>query len=230
MYFISIMLLVVSSIFAMYAQFKVKNTFAAYKNVGVKNNITGAMAARKVLEANGLSGIAVQQIGGTLSDHYDPRSKVISLSDDVYSGTSISSVSVAAHEVGHAIQHDQRYPMLEFRNAFVPLVNLVSGAVWPLTIIAIFLMYNFQNELGNLFLNMAAIGMAAVMIFHLVTLPVEKDASRRALKQLEISGLMQDEELSGAKRVLSAAALTYIAALAVSVANLIRILALRDNR
>lgn len=230
MYFISIMLLVVSSIFAMYAQFKVKNTFAAYKNVGVKNNITGAMAARKVLEANGLSGIAVQQIGGTLSDHYDPRSKVISLSDDVYSGTSISSVSVAAHEVGHAIQHDQRYPMLEFRNAFVPLVNLVSGAVWPLTIIAIFLMYNFQNELGNLFLNMAAIGMAAVMIFHLVTLPVEIDASRRALKQLEISGLMQDEELSGAKRVLSAAALTYIAALAVSVANLIRILALRDNR
>lgn len=230
MYFISIMLLVVSSIFAMYAQFKVKNTFAAYKNVGVKNNITGAMAARKVLEANGLSGIAVQQIGGTLSDHYDPRSKVISLSDDVYSGTSISSISVAAHEVGHAIQHDQRYPMLEFRNAFVPLVNLVSGAVWPLTIIAIFLMYNFQNELGNLFLNMAAIGMAAVMIFHLVTLPVEIDASRRALKQLEISGLMQDEELSGAKRVLSAAALTYIAALAVSVANLIRILALRDNR
>ena len=230
MYFISIMLLVVSSIFAMYAQFKVKNTFAAYKNVGVKNNITGAMAARKVLEANGLSGIAVQQIGGTLSDHYDPRSKVISLSDDVYSGTSISSVSVAAHEVGHAIQHDQRYPMLELRNAFVPLVNLVSGAVWPLTIIAIFLMYNFQNELGNLFLNMAAIGMAAVMIFHLVTLPVEIDASRRALKQLESSGLMQDEELSGAKRVLSAAALTYIAALAASVANLIRILALRDNR
>ena len=230
MYFISIMLLVVSSIFAMYAQFKVKHTFAAYKNIGVKNSVTGAMAARKVLEANGLSGIDVQQIGGTLSDHYDPRGKVISLSGDVYAGTSISSVSVAAHEVGHAIQHNQRYPMLEFRNAFVPLVNLVAGAVWPLTIIAIFLMYNFQSELGNMFLNMAAIGMAAVLIFHLVTLPVEIDASRRALKQLEFSGILQAEELAGAKRVLSAAALTYIAALAVSVANLIRILALRDNR
>lgn len=230
MYFISIMLLVVSSIFAMYAQFKVKHTFAAYKNIGVKNSVTGAMAARKVLEANGLSEIDVQQIGGTLSDHYDPRSKVISLSGDVYAGTSISSVSVAAHEVGHAIQHNQRYPMLEFRNAFVPLVNLVAGAVWPLTIIAILLMYNFQSELGNMFLNMAAIGMTAVLIFHLVTLPVEIDASKRALKQLEISGLMQGEELAGAKRVLSAAALTYIAALATSIANLVRILALRDNR
>lgn len=230
MYFISIMLLVVSSIFAMYAQFKVKHTFAAYKNIGVKNSVTGAMAARKVLEANGLSGIDVQQIGGTLSDHYDPRGKVISLSGDVYAGTSISSVSVAAHEVGHAIQHNQRYPMLEFRNAFVPLVNLVAGAVWPLTIIAIFLMYNFQSELGNMFLNMAAIGMTAVLIFHLVTLPVEIDASKRALKQLEHSGILQAEELAGAKRVLSAAALTYIAALAVSVANLIRILAMRDNR
>ena len=148
----------------------------------------------------------------------------------MYAGTSISSVSVAAHEVGHAIQHNQRYPMLEFRNAFVPLVNLVAGAVWPLTIIAIFLMYNFQSELGNMFLNMAAIGMTAVLIFHLVTLPVEIDASKRALNQLEISGLMQGEELAGAKRVLSAAALTYIAALATSIANLIRILALRDNR
>lgn len=230
MYFLSIMLLVVSSIFAMYAQFKVKSTFAAYNNIGVKNSITGAMAARKVLEANGLSGIDVKQIGGSLSDHYDPRSKAISLSGDVYSGTSISSVSVAAHEVGHAIQHNKRYPMLEFRNSFVPIVNLVSGAVWPLTIIAIFLMYNFQSELGNMFLNMAAIGMTAVLIFHLVTLPVEIDASRRALKQLELSGILQAEELAGAKRVLSAAALTYIAALAVSVANLIRILALRDNR
>ena len=230
MYFVSIMLLVVSSIFAMYAQFKVKSTFAAYKNIGIKNSVTVAMAARKVLEANGLSEIDVKQIGGVLSDHYDPRSKVISLSGDVYAGTSISSVSVAAHEVGHAIQHNKRYPMLEFRNAFVPIVNLVSGAVWPLTIIAIFLMYNYQSELGNMFLNMAAIGMAAVLIFHLVTLPVEIDASRRALKQLEFSGILQAEELAGAKRVLSAAALTYIAALAVSVANLIRILALRDNR
>lgn len=230
MYFISIMLLVVSSIFAMYAQFKVKNTFAAYKSVGVKNNITGAMAAKKVLEANGLSGISVRQIGGTLSDHYDPRSEVISLSGDVYSGTSISSVSVAAHEVGHAIQHNQRYPMLEFRNAFVPLVNLVAGAVWPLTFIAVFLMYSYQSELGNMLLNMAALGMVAVLIFHLVTLPVEIDASRRALRQLENSGILQNEELAGAKRVLSAAALTYIAALAVSVANLVRILALRDNR
>lgn len=229
MYLLSVVLIVVTAIFATFAQFKVKNAFSSYKNVNIRNGITGAMAARQVLQANGISDVTINEIPGTLSDHYDPRRKVISLSSDVYSGTSISAVSVATHEVGHAIQHHQRYPMLEFRNSFVPIVNLVSGAVWPLTVIAIFLMYNFQSELGNLFLNMAAISMTAVLIFHLVTLPVEIDASKRALNQLEDNGILQNEELAGAKRVLSAAAMTYIAALAVSVANLVRILALRDN-
>lgn len=229
-YSLSIMLLVITSIFAMFAQFKVKNTFSTYRNVNIKNQITGAMAAKMVLEANGISDVTINQIPGSLSDHYDPRSKVISLSQDVYAGTSISAVSVATHEVGHAIQHHQSYPLLNFRNAFVPLVNLASRAVWPLTFLAIILMYNFRYELGSQLLNIAAIAMVAVLLFHLITLPVEIDASRRALKQLEVSGIMQNEELAGAKRVLSAAAMTYIAALAVSAANLVRILAMRNDR
>ncbi|KGF09522.1 hypothetical protein HMPREF1635_02740 [Clostridiales bacterium S5-A14a] len=229
-YSLSIMLLVITSIFAMFAQFKVKNAFSTYRNVNIKNQITGAMAAKMVLEANGISDVTINQIPGSLSDHYDPRSKVISLSQDVYAGTSISAVSVATHEVGHAIQHHQSFPLLTFRNAFVPLVNLASRAVWPLTFLAIILMYNFQSELGSQLLSIAAIAMVVVLLFHLITLPVEIDASRRALKQLEVSGIMQNEELAGAKRVLSAAAMTYIAALAVSVANLVRILAMRNDR
>ncbi len=230
MYFISIIILVVAAIFAMFAQFKVNNTFSTYEQVPSSRGLSGAQAARMVLDSNGLSNVEIEEIGGRLSDHYDPRTQVISLSSDVYRGTSISAVSVATHEVGHAIQHEHKFAPLVFRNAIVPVVNLVSRAVWPLVMISIFLMYGRNFQLGDTLLTVAAVAMGAVVLFHLVTLPVELDASRRALKQLEANGIFRDEELAGGKRVLSAAALTYLAALSVSVANLIRILAMRSNR
>lgn len=229
MYFISIIILVAASIFAMYAQFKVNNAFSTYEDVPSSSGISGAQAARMILDRNGLSDVVIKEIGGRLSDHYDPRTQEISLSSDVYRGTSISAVSVATHEVGHAIQHEHNFAPLIFRNAIVPVVNLVSRAVWPLVMISIFLMYGRNFQMGDTLLTVAALAMGAVVLFHLVTLPVELDASRRSLYQLEATGIFRDEELAGGKRVLSAAALTYLAALSVSVANLIRILAMRSD-
>ncbi|XVG95182.1 zinc metallopeptidase [Eubacteriales bacterium KG127] len=229
-YSISIVFLLIAMAFALYAQFKVKSAFSQYASVPNHRGITGAQAARMVLDNNGLSDVVIKEISGTLSDHYNPGDRVISLSSDVYRGASIGAISVATHEVGHAIQHERKYALLLFRNTIVPVVNLASAAVWPMVMIGVFLLYSNSWYLGNTLFNIGAIAMSAVVLFHIITLPVELDASRRAINQLQNLGIVDQNEVPGVKRVLGAAAMTYLAAVAVSIANLIRILAIRGNR
>lgn len=228
-YDVSIILLVPAIIFTMIAQIMVKANSAKYSKVLNTAKITGAEAARRVLDANGLRDVQIFQCSGKLTDHYDPREKTISLSQNVYSSRSISAISVACHEAGHAIQHNSEYSPLIFRNTIVPVVSLMSSLSWPMAIIGIILL-SYNGQIGNLLFNFGIIGFLLVVIFHLLTLPVEIDASARAMNQMEDLGLISDNDRKGAKKVLRAAAMTYLAALFVSIANLIRILALRNSR
>ena len=220
-------------IFTIIAQAKVKSAYARYSTIPTRSGVSGAQVARRILDSNGMQHVPIEVIDGQLSDNYDPTKDVMHLSEEVYNGTSIASVSIAAHESGHAIQDVREYGFLKFRVAIVPAVNIMSGASWPLIIIGILLvsMGNIQTAgIGNILLNIGIIAFCAVVLFHTVTLPVEFDASKRALKQLEGMGVMEGDELRGAKKVLSAAAMTYVAALAVSVMNLIRILLIRGRQ
>ena len=182
-----------------------------------------------VLDANGLRDVQIEAIHGSLTDHYDPRSRVLRLSETVCNVNSVAAVSVACHEAGHALQHAQNYAPLKMRNAIVPVVNLASTLCWPLAILGIVLLYN-GSYIGDTLFNIAVIAMLAVILFHAVTLPVEFNASSRALKQMEALRIVDDAELPGAKKVLRAAAMTYVAALAAAIANLLRLLAIRGNR
>ncbi len=229
----SLIILIPAMLFALWAQAKVKGTFRKYSRVRSHRNMTGAEAARRVLDSNGLNGVAIRQIRGSLTDHYDPRNRILSLSEDVYGVTSVAAVSVACHEAGHAIQHARSYMPLKLRNAIVPVVNFASSFTWILLLIGLGLLAGGSYEsyyMGNLLFNIGVACFAGVVIFHLITLPVEFDASRRAISQMEELGIVDSEEKTGAKRVLRSAALTYVAALAVAVANLLRILALRGRR
>lgn len=223
-------LLIGAMILSIYAQSKVRRTFDMYSRITISRPVSGADAARMVLNYNGVPGVSVNPIGGTLSDHYNPSNKQLNLSGPVYSGNSISSISVACHEAGHAIQHERGYLPLKLRNSIVPLANFTSKLTMPMVFIGLMLLYANQWYLGNLLFNIGVIGFSAVVLFHLITLPVEIDASKRAMEQIRASGILTEEEMIGARRVLTAAALTYIAALAVSVANLLRILSLRGRR
>lgn len=225
----SIIFLIPAIIFTMYAQAKVKGNFNRYSKVRNMRNMTGAEAARRVLDANGLYDITIQPVGGSLSDHYDPSKKVVRLSQTVYNVNSIAAVSVACHEVGHAIQHAEGYMPLNLRSAIVPVVNFASKLSWPLIFIGILLLGN-GSYLGDTLFTVGVILFVAVILFHAVTLPVEFNASSRALKQMDSLGIVTEEERSGAKKVLNAAAMTYVAALATAIANLIRIIAIRNNR
>lgn len=221
----------IALLFAMYAQFKVKSTFRRYSKVGNSRNISGAQAARRVLDANGLSNVQIEHVSGSLTDHYDPRSRVLRLSDSVYSSTSVSAIAVACHEVGHAVQHSKSYAPLKIRNAIVPIVNFASNLFWPLAMVGILVMYRGGEALGlgNMLLNIAIILFSCVFAFHLITLPVELDASRRALNQMEEVGIVTGEEKVESRKVLTAAAMTYIAALAMALAQLLRLLAIRRD-
>lgn len=225
-------ILIPAMLLAVWAQMRVKSSFNRYSKVRNHRNITGAEAARRVLDSNGLTDVGIRQISGSLTDNYDPRRKVLSLSQSVYGHTSVAAVSVACHEAGHAIQHSRSYAPLKIRNAVVPVVNFASSFTWILLIAGLGLLAAGSYEMsgiGNLLFNIGVITFAAVVFFHLITLPVEFDASRRAIQQMENLGIVDMEEKQGAKRVLRAAALTYVAALAVAVANLIRILAIRGR-
>lgn len=229
----SLMILIPAMLFALWAQAKVKGTFRKYSRVRNHRNMTGAEAARRVLDSNGLNDVGIRQIRGSLTDHYDPRTRVLSLSEDVYGVTSVAAVSVACHEAGHAIQHARSYVPLKLRNAIVPVVNFASSFTWILLIAGLGLLAGSSYQsyyMGNLLFNIGVACFAGVVIFHLITLPVEFDASSRAISQMEELGIVDSEEKTGAKRVLRSAALTYVAALAVAVANLLRILALRGRR
>ena len=226
-------LLIPAIIFTMIAQGKVKSAYAKYSQIPTRRGITGGEAARRILDSNGMSHVPIEVIQGQLTDNYDPTRDVMHLSREVYSGTSIASVSIAAHESGHAIQDAREYSFLKFRVSMVPVVNLVSGASWPLIIIGILLvaMGGVQTAgIGNMLLNLGIVAFCIVVLFHTVTLPVEFNASSRAIKQLESLGIIDGDEIRGAKKVLSAAAMTYVAALAVSVMNLIRILLIRGRQ
>lgn len=225
-------LLIPAIIFAMVASNKVNRAFARYSRVPNLNHITGAQAARMVLDRNGLSNVEIKRVNGRLTDFYDPRSKSLSLSDDVYSATSVAAISVACHEVGHAIQDNVNYAPLKIRNGIVPIVNFGQALTWPLVFIGLMLMAVGDANLGyygNIIVNVGIICFLAVVIFHTITLPVEINASRRAIQQMESLGIVQGNEVGGAKQVLKAAALTYVAALAMAIANLLRLIALRDR-
>ncbi len=225
----TIIVLIPAVIFALYAQAKVKRAYNRYRSVPNRRGITGYQAARMILDNNGMRHVPIEITAGTLSDHYDPKNDVMRLSNDVYNGTSIASVSIAAHESGHALQDGSSYGFLKFRSAIAPAVNLVSAASWPLILIGIILIGIGNMTTGNLVFNLGILFFCGVILFHTVTLPVELNASKRAVNQLVGLGIIDAAEKKGAKKVLSAAAMTYVAALATAVADLIRILLIRGR-
>ncbi|AGT44367.1 neutral zinc metallopeptidase [Treponema pedis str. T A4] len=219
-----IVLVVPTLLLSLYAQFKVKSTFAKYSQIQTQRRITGKEAAKLLMRTNGISDVGIQQVAGSLSDHYDPAGKMLRLSEPVYDKTSIAAVGVAAHETGHAIQDKEKYGPLVLRSTLVPVANIGSTAGPYLALAGIIFSI-------NLLLNLGIILFAVAVLFYFVTLPVEIDASRRALKVLESNAVLSQDELRGAKKVLTAAALTYIASALTAMANLIRlILIARDRR
>ncbi len=219
----TMLLLLPAILLSIWAQARVKSTFAQYSQIRSRSGLTAREAARLILDSYGLNSVPIRQIPGSLTDHYDPRDRSLSLSQSVYDSSSIAAIGVAAHEVGHAVQHAQGYAPLAFRNAIVPLVNITSSAAMPLFFIGLLMASNSMMNLGIvLFLG--------VLVFHLVTLPVEFDASRRALKVLSSNGMMTSDEVSGARKVLGAAAMTYVSATLMAALQLLRLIALRNQR
>ncbi|EHK2278989.1 zinc metallopeptidase [Clostridium perfringens] len=216
------LILIPAILISAWAQFKVSSTFNKYSTVRSINGYTGAQVARILLNDAGLQEVEIQQVPGRLSDHYDPRAKVLRLSSDVYGSTSVASIGVAAHEVGHAIQDKESYSALVFRNAIVPVVNFSSSLSWILFFIGILLSYSTLVTIGIILFSV-------VVLFQLVTLPVEFNASSRALKLLEARGILYDKEVDGARNVLSAAALTYVAATLMAVLQLARLIAISNR-
>lgn len=218
-----IILVLPAMLIALWAQMRVKGTFAQFSTRSVHSGLTGAQVARRILDANGLTYVRVEQVAGSLSDHYDPRSQVVRLSQDVYGRSTVAAVGVAAHETGHAIQHAVGYAPLQLRTAIIPITNIGSSLSIPLILLGFFLGYYPLVSLGIILFSL-------VTVFQLITLPVEFNASRRALVTLEQYHMVSNEEHNGVKKVLSAAALTYVAALIVSVANLLRLILLFGGR
>jgi len=214
------LLLIPALALAFFAHLRVRSAFKKYSQIPNRRGMTGYQAARRILEMNNLHDVNVEEVQGTLSDHYDPRDRTVRLSTDNYRGASLAALSVAAHEVGHAIQHATGYSPLKIRHSILPVTNLGSWAAFPLFMIGFLFRSPLMMDLGILFF-------AGVVLFHLVTLPVEFNASSRAIKQLAGGGYITTEEAGGAKSVLNAAALTYVAAAAVSAMHLVRLLILR---
>jgi Zn-dependent membrane protease YugP len=212
----------------MWAQWKVRSTFERYSKVRASNGLTGRDMARQIMMRNGVSGVEVEAVQGMLSDHYDPGSRTVRLSASNYSGDSISSIAVAAHEVGHVLQHQQGYLPLQLRSGMTPVVSIASTAAWPLFLIG--LLIGPRVPFSGLLMDLGIFFFAGAVLFHLVTLPVEFDASKRALAQLTSTGAVMPQEVEGAKQVLNAAALTYVAAAAMAVLQLVRLLVLRNDR
>jgi len=225
----TMILLIPAIILAAYAQAKVQSTYAKYSEVRSASNRTGREIAQAILTANGISGVTIEPGQGFLSDHYDPARRTVQLSPKNYDESSIAAISVAAHECGHVIQHAQGYAPLSVRTALVPLANIGTNLSW-IFIIAGFIFANRLNVFGVGLLDIGIFLFSFAVLFQLVTLPVEFDASRRALVQLNRLGMVAPDEQRGAKKVLDAAALTYVAAAAVAVLQLVRLLILRDRR
>lgn len=210
-------------ILAMWAQANVNSIFNKYKSVSNSRGYTAYDVARRILNMNGLNNVKIERVSGHLSDHFDPKANTVRLSDSTYQSSSVAAIGVAAHEVGHAIQHATAYMPIKIRNAIVPVVQISSYAAFPLAIIGIIFGSNRLVLAGVILFSL-------VVLFQLITLPVEFNASRRAIKTLESNYILEGNELSGAKKVLFAAALTYVASAAVAIGNLLRLLVLAGGR
>ena len=227
----TMILLLPGIIIALWASFNVNSTFNKYSHVLSRQGLTGAQVAERVLHHHGIYNVRIERVAGNLSDHYDPRANVIRLSDSTYNSTSIAAAGVAAHEAGHALQHAQGYGPIKLRMAIIPVCNFASSLAMPLFILGLlFASWNPETSFGLLMMQAGILAFSVAVFFQVVTLPVEFNASRRAMAALEASGCYTDEELDGARKVLRAAAMTYVAALAVSLLQLLRLLILSNNR
>ena len=227
----TILVLLPAMIFALYAQFKVKSTFEKYEKIHNRRGVTGADAARRVLDAAGLYNVRIERIHGHLTDHYDPRENVIRLSDATYASTGIAAVGVAAHEAGHAVQHAVGYVPIKVRAAIIPLTRFGSFLAMPLFIIGMLFSgaYYLGNDIGSILMMTGILFFSFSALFQLVTLPTEFNASTRAMKALD-NGILASDELHAARATLTAAAMTYVAALATSLASLLRLILIFNRR
>ena len=217
-------LIIIAAIISLIAQWRVNSAFSKYSRVASMSGMTGAQAARMILQSNGINDVSVQRISGKLTDHYNPSTKVLNLSESVYGSTSVAAIGVAAHECGHAIQHARGYFPLSLRTALVPVANIGSQLSWVFIIVGAILSFN------RTLITIGIIMFSAAVLFQLVTLPVEFNASARALEQLESNGILYRDEVSQTRKVLSAAALTYVAAAATAILQLLRLIILFGGR
>lgn len=220
------LLVIIGVVICLAASAKVKSTFAKYSYVKNRAGMTGREAAERVLRQAGITDVRIERVPGNLTDHYDPRSKVLRLSDSTYGSDSVAAVGVAAHECGHAIQHASHYAPLSIRGAIVPVANFGSAIAWPLIIFGLFI----GGNSSALLINLGILAFSASVIFQLVTLPVEFNASGRAVRILGSGGMLSTDELGAVKKVLGAAALTYVAGAASAILQLLRILILTGGR
>lgn len=219
------LLVIIAFIFSMVAQAKVSGTFNKYSKIRNRQGLTGAQVATRMLQNAGIYDVSVQRVAGNLTDHYDPRTKTLRLSQSVYDSASVAALGVAAHETGHAIQHDVGYAPLALRSFFVPLANFGSRLAIPLILIG----FIFSGG-GSALVTLGILFFSLSVAFTLITLPVEFNASSRAIRLLEDDGFLESDEIGGAKKVLSAAAMTYVAAAFAAVAQLLRLVALFGRR
>lgn len=224
----TIILVLIGVMLSLWAQGRVNSTYSKYARVGSRTGMTGADAARRLLASQGIYDVTVRQVSGNLTDHYDPRTKTVNLSQGVYGSTSVAAIGVAAHECGHAMQDNEEYAPLRIRSALVPVANFGSQLSWPLILLGVIF-----GGLGSPLVQIGILLFTAAVLFQLVTLPVEFNASSRAVKLLDAQGILYGEEVTGTKKVLKAAALTYVAAAAGSILQLLRLIILfggRDRR
>lgn len=219
-------LVVIGAVICMIASARVKGTFNKYSQLRSMSGMNGAQVAQRVLQAAGIYDVQVRHVSGSLTDHYDPRTKTVNLSDPVYNATSVAALGVAAHECGHAIQHAKSYAPLSIRSALVPIANFGSMLAWPVILIGLL----FNTRSSGLIIDIGILLFSAAVLFQLVTLPVEFDASRRALVMLRTQGILADDELRYTRRVLKSAALTYVASAAAAILQLLRIILITNRR
>lgn len=213
---------------SLFAQHLVNSNFRRYSHVLSSRRLTGAEAARMVLRNHGVQDVRIEAISGHLTDHYDPRTNVIRLSQDVYGSTSVAAIGVACHEAGHAVQYAQGYAPIKLRAAIIPITNIGSKLAMPMILMG--LLFGFLGKFSGVLVNAGILCFALSLVFQLVTLPVEFNASARALRAIDQAQILTDEERAGARKTLTAAAMTYVAAVAVSLAQLLRLIILFGNR
>lgn len=219
-------LVVIGAVICMIASARVKSTFNKYSRYRSMSGMNGAQVAQRVLREAGIYDVSVRHVSGSLTDHYDPRTKTVNLSDPVYNATSVAALGVAAHECGHAIQHAKNYAPLSIRSALVPVANFGSMLAWPVILIGLFI----NSASSAIIIDIGIILFSASVLFQLVTLPVEFDASRRALVMLKTQRILADDELKKTRKVLGSAALTYVASAAAAILQLLRIILLVGGR